>query len=210
MPKSFALSLFIHLVIAGLVYLVANPLRMIVNRDRDQIAVSVVFNSPAHDLYATREKPRVAEVATPRPQRLRPEHYHADPGDKAAVEENREAHAPQPEANHANTDAGGGHTGSLDENSEYLRAVLELVAKAKRYPKLSQEREEQGLVILAVAIRADGSIVDVRPEQTTSYDRLNRAAVETVRSIQKFPPPPPVGAELLTLHIPIRFKIDTP
>lgn len=216
MSKFLTLSFFLH-AIAAAVVMFGVPAFQLASKNR--ISVAVILDAPAGQTNSVSKKslvpragPRLAHVTPPIPpsppkEEVKSDHYHADSTDPNAVTESPEAHkASSPSG--ADEDAATHTHGALDENSAYVKWVIEIVTKAKRYPKVSQDREEEGLVILAVALNSDGSVNDVRVEQTCPFERLNRAAVDTVRGIAKFPPPPGVSpAGVVTLHLPIRYKL---
>jgi protein TonB len=220
MSKFFTVSFLLHLAVAAFVVIGVPALRL---AKKDRISVAVILDSPsgltnsvARKNLVPRSGPRSMQTlpqkpATPptpqEPAKL--DHYHADATDVNAVAEGPEAHKPSETSAAASEENSSTHAhGALDENSAYVRSVIEIVTKAKRYPKISQDREEEGLVLLAVALASDGSVNDVRIELTCPFERLNRAAVDTVRGIAKFPPPPGVSPSgIATLHIPIRYKL---
>lgn len=225
MGKFLTLSFILHSAAAALVVF-GVPLFHLPENHR--ISVSILMDAPLSDSNAVANRQRRSVQKNPHKRLAAPpkteeemkadatvataplaekDHYHADPADPNAVAEAPGAHALS-EPSQVVADESAHSHGLIDENSAYLKSVIELVSQAKRYPKISQDREEEGLVLLAVAVSGDGNIKDVRVEQTCPFERLNRAAVDTVRGIAKFPPPPGLpSAGLATLHIPIRYKL---
>ena len=217
MSKFLTLSFLLH-VVAAVVIVFGVPALHFPSVNRISVALlmdapagrtnSVATRAPRKHVLAppqakTPESPKdVAESTAPKS-----DHYHADPADQNAVTEGPGTHPAPLSENSAENESTHAH-GLIDENSVYLRSVIELVTRAKQYPKISQDREEEGLVLLAVTVSGDGNLKDVRVEQTSPFERLNRAAVDTVRAISKFPPPPGIqSGGLATLHIPIRYKL---
>ncbi len=74
------------------------------------------------------------------------------------------------------------------------------------YPKMSQRLNEQGTVVLTVLVKSDGSAGDVEVKSSTGFPRLDRAAMEAVRSWH-FNPATIDGKPIdKTYEVPITFK----
>ena len=56
-----------------------------------------------------------------------------------------------------------------------------------RYPGLSRRRSEEGRVVLAVEIRADGSRGDIRIVQSSGHSRLDQAGVQALKRAKFIP-----------------------
>lgn len=52
---------------------------------------------------------------------------------------------------------------------------------APAYPRVSRRRGEQGTVILAILILADGSVDEVRIKSSSGYSRLDQSAIQAVK-----------------------------
>lgn len=75
------------------------------------------------------------------------------------------------------------------------------------YPELARRRHEQGLVLLAVKVTAQGQVVDVKIKKSSGYILLDEAALEAVRDWQFEPAhlgPLTFESEV---ELPIRFKL---
>jgi protein TonB len=74
------------------------------------------------------------------------------------------------------------------------------------YPKMSQRLNEQGTVVLTVLVKSDGSAGDVEVKSSTGFQRLDRAAMDAVRSWH-FNPATVDGKPVdKTYEVPITFK----
>ena len=74
------------------------------------------------------------------------------------------------------------------------------------YPKMSQRLNEQGTVVLTVLVKSDGSAGDVEVKSSTGFPRLDRAAMDAVRSWH-FNPATVDGKPVdKTYEVPITFK----
>jgi protein TonB len=75
-----------------------------------------------------------------------------------------------------------------------------------QYPKLSERRNEQGTVLLHVLVGVDGRVRDVSVKATSGYERLDRAARETVLDWTFVPGKRNGVAVEMAVDVPIRFK----
>lgn len=74
------------------------------------------------------------------------------------------------------------------------------------YPKMSQRLGEQGTVMLAVLVKSDGSAGDVEVKSSSGFPRLDRAAIDAVKSWH-FNPATVDGKPVdKTYDVPITFK----
>lgn len=95
--------------------------------------------------------------------------------------------------------------GLLDE---YIRIVREIVNRRKIYPRESLHREEEGVVKIGVSLARDGKILDLKIEEPSGFQRLDRAAMDTMTNISTFPPLPEMVEAPLHLHIPLKFSVE--
>jgi periplasmic protein TonB len=91
----------------------------------------------------------------------------------------------------------------------YVDKVSQLINHNKIYPKEAIDREEEGKVVVAVTLNSAGQILAAEVEEKSPYPLLNDAALQTVRSIKRFPPFPQILTETLHLHIPLIYKIES-
>ena len=114
----------------------------------------------------------------------------------------------------AHTDAS---TSGVDENNAnhvatgqtdpYISEIVHAMNHAKKYPQVSIDNEEQGVVLLLVAVERSGKIRVLEILRGSGYARLDRAATDSVANIQKFDVLPERFFSPLLLKIPIRFTI---
>lgn len=77
-----------------------------------------------------------------------------------------------------------------------------------RYPPISRRLGEQGRVMLRVLVSAEGTAESVEIERSSGFDRLDRAAVEAVRTWQFIPAKrdkQPISAHVI---VPIQFTLN--
>jgi len=76
------------------------------------------------------------------------------------------------------------------------------------YPAISRRLGEQGQVMLRVLIGADGSPQQVELRRSSGYDRLDRAALNTVRRWRFVPGKRNGVAEAMWFNVPINFVLE--
>jgi protein TonB len=85
-------------------------------------------------------------------------------------------------------------------NADYLHNPKPL------YPKLSERRGEQGVVVLSVLVGADGRAREVSVKTSSGYERLDMAAREAVLAWTFVPGKRNGAAVEMSVDVPIRFK----
>lgn len=76
------------------------------------------------------------------------------------------------------------------------------------YPPLSRRLGEAGTVHLDILVNPDGSVAKLTVAKTSGYPRLDRSAIETVRSHWKFEPAREDGKPVaLWVTVPIQFTL---
>jgi protein TonB len=77
------------------------------------------------------------------------------------------------------------------------------------YPPMSKRLGEQGRVTLRVLIGADGSAKDAQVQRSSGYERLDKIALDTVRSQWRFVPGKRNGVpEDMWFEVPVNFVLD--
>ena len=78
---------------------------------------------------------------------------------------------------------------------------------AKEYPALSQRLGEEGTVLVALEVAADGSVTDARVLSSSGYARLDNAALSAVRKAH-FKPGTVNGVPVTSkARLPIRYEL---
>ena len=84
----------------------------------------------------------------------------------------------------------------------------ELRRPSVQYPPASQNEGDEGTVTLLLAVQTDGSISDIRIARSSGYQRLDAAAVRSLRQA-KFQPATCHGKPIaVRIHQSFIFKID--
>ncbi len=115
--------------------------------------------------------------------------------------------APEPDLPQAVAPTGD-PSASSPETDAYILAVLKIINQRKVYPPEAIDRGEEGRVMVAVSVSADGQVLDVRIEEPSPFARLNAAALQTVSNIKSFPPLPSGVAAPIHLHIPLVYRVE--
>jgi TonB family protein len=76
------------------------------------------------------------------------------------------------------------------------------------YPKKSRRLNEQGKVILGVEVDLDGTVSQIKISLTSGYPRLDRSAIETVRSWRFIVGKKSGVPQKMWVNIPINFVLE--
>ena len=76
------------------------------------------------------------------------------------------------------------------------------------YPPLSKRMGEQGQVVVRVRIEANGSASQAEIQRSSGFDRLDQAALQTVKRWRYVPGKRAGVPEAMWFNIPIRFVLD--
>jgi protein TonB len=79
---------------------------------------------------------------------------------------------------------------------------------APNYPPASRRAGEQGKVVVRVLIGADGTAREAELRQSSGFDRLDRAAVDTVRKWRYVPGKRNGVPEAMWFDVPINFVLE--
>lgn len=102
-------------------------------------------------------------------------------------------------------------TGTVATTAEqsYIAHVRWLLEKNKKFPVLAKKQGHFGTVQIQFTVAADGVIQHSKIAQSTDYDSLNQAALQILKSIQKFDPfPAEIQKTEWTFILPIEFKLQ--
>lgn len=76
------------------------------------------------------------------------------------------------------------------------------------YPPMSRRMGEQGTVIVRALIDADGSAQQAEVQQSSGFERLDRAALETALKWRYVPGKRAGVAEAMWFKVPLRFVLE--
>jgi protein TonB len=76
------------------------------------------------------------------------------------------------------------------------------------YPRLSRQRNEQGRVLVSVFIGVDGTAQKAEIKVSSGHDRLDQAALATVKSWRYVPGKRAGVPEAMWFNVPIHFVLE--
>jgi len=92
---------------------------------------------------------------------------------------------------------------------DYQRALFALIEKNKQYPPVARKRGIRGNVGVGFTILSDGSVRGLRVVRSCGQEILDGAALETIRKVSKFPPPPQdLGMAEMSVELSVVFKLN--
>lgn len=86
-------------------------------------------------------------------------------------------------------------------------SVLQAYSPAPSYPPLSQRMGEQGEVLLRVQVSATGNALAVELAKPSGFERLDRAAMQTVSTWRFVPAMLDGQAQTAWFEVPVRFEL---
>lgn len=87
--------------------------------------------------------------------------------------------------------------------------VRSRIAKRKKYPKVARNRNYEGNPVVKFTLAKNGAIMNLTLNESSSYHRLDKAALSAVRNSEPYPPiPEPLGLESMTFVFPINFSLS--
>lgn len=90
----------------------------------------------------------------------------------------------------------------------YLAGLRERIEAARAYPERARRMGQEGRVTVRLVVGADGKLLEVEIAEASSSSLLNRAAIQTIRSLSPLPPLPPELGGRLEVTVPIAYHLD--
>jgi protein TonB len=91
----------------------------------------------------------------------------------------------------------------------YIDSIRNRVETAKHYPMMARNRGFQGQPVVRFTISKNGHLLNLDLDQSSSYQILDQAALDTVRNAAPFPEIPAIlKSEDLTFKLPIVFILE--
>jgi protein TonB len=95
-------------------------------------------------------------------------------------------------------------------DAAYGAGIRQAVAEHKHYPMLARRMLEEGQVVVAFSVNAQGELSALRIAQSSGSERLDEAALQAVRDAAPFPPfPEGVQRTQWSFTLPLRFSLDS-
>lgn len=91
---------------------------------------------------------------------------------------------------------------------QYGKGIYGLINQKKSYPRRAKRRKIQGVVKVAFNIAKNGLISNLRIHQSSGSSLLDKAALDAVRKVGRFPAiPATINKQVLSYIIPISYKL---
>ncbi len=92
--------------------------------------------------------------------------------------------------------------------NSYLGSIILLINREKTYPLIARRKGQQGKVVLELTINRAGGLQSVKLSEPSPFEELNQAAIDIVRSINRYPPlPADFLPQELRLKIPVEYRL---
>lgn len=154
-------------------------------------------------------KPPV-EKPQPQPLAVKPKKVADKPAERQvapAPEKVASASVESPKASSTQVASGAPTKGEVSQVETKATLVGSSSDLAKEYPPLSQRLGEEGTVVVALEVAADGSVSDARVVSSSGYPRLDNAALSAVRQAH-FKPATINGVPVASkARLPIRYEL---
>ncbi|MEL0168241.1 MAG: energy transducer TonB [Pseudomonadaceae bacterium] len=93
-------------------------------------------------------------------------------------------------------------------STDYKAKVAASLARHRHYPPMSRRRGEEGTVVLTFIIHRDGSVTGEQISESSGFERLDRAALKTLKNASPFPPfSDDMPDEQMSIRAPINFGL---
>lgn len=96
----------------------------------------------------------------------------------------------------------------LQRRQHYLAALAAKINRSKFYPRASRRRGEEGTVVVSFVIQRGGALTDLAVTESSGHQRLDKAALKTLRKVTPFKPiPAAVKRDHWPITVPIKFSL---
>lgn len=93
-------------------------------------------------------------------------------------------------------------------HSGYAMALFAALERRKEYPEAARWRRAEGIALLRVALRRDGSVIAWRVERSSGHADLDASLERMIRRASPLPAPPPeILGEPVEFTVPVRFSL---
>lgn len=93
--------------------------------------------------------------------------------------------------------------------NQYGNLLARAIARHKQYPRIAQMRGWQGETLVELQIDGNGKVLSSKIHTSSSYEVLDKQALEMVKRASPFPAPPETLRGLtFSLLVPISFRLE--
>ena len=96
-------------------------------------------------------------------------------------------------------------TFAADASPAYAKTVMTKVMGSVDYPRMAKVRHQEGQVVVALDVGADGKVAASKIEKSSGTQSLDDAALAAVQAAAPYPAP---AEGTVTIHGAINFKVD--
>ena len=91
---------------------------------------------------------------------------------------------------------------------QYTNSIQLKIARAKTYPALARERNQQGKALLSFKLNKEGEILELLVENSSGHEILDEAAIKAIKEAAPFPNiPESLNKNFASLKITISFVL---
>ncbi|WP_407275968.1 energy transducer TonB [Halothiobacillus sp. DCM-1] len=95
-----------------------------------------------------------------------------------------------------------------DQLAAYQAALIAAIAEKKFYPPLAQRLGQEGTVVIALTVEADGRFSDIHLVGTPDSVLLGRGGLDAVEALGRFRPiPPALGLSRMPVQVTLVYKL---
>jgi protein TonB len=106
------------------------------------------------------------------------------------------------------TGKGGGAGGDRGVGNDYLDRLQRYLRPFLRYPKEAMRQNQRGTVWVGFTVARDGTVSNLRVEQSSGFPLLDEAALDTIRrAVPLLPLPDTLHSDTMNTAIPVEFKL---
>lgn len=97
---------------------------------------------------------------------------------------------------------------NIDQTNAYLAMIYSCLEKLKKYPLSAKRQGIEGRVGLAFLLHRDGTPGDIKITKSSHFPVLDKAAIETVKAGNPYPPfPEGIKEDSIWIDVPIIFDL---
>jgi protein TonB len=89
----------------------------------------------------------------------------------------------------------------------YLSELRQFIESKKYYPRMAARLKHVGVVEIALTLDEEGNFKDIHIKKPSSFDTLNKAALDLIKSLKKFKPIPQDMSQTIAVYIPLHYHL---
>lgn len=90
----------------------------------------------------------------------------------------------------------------------YLKRIVEIINKNKKYPSFARQRGEEGKVEVSFKLLKNGRVEDIKIISPSRYTELNKATEKLIYNLSPFPPfPPGINKDAINIKMEVIYEL---